>query len=171
MKKYQALTKYVARLEKDKNYTSIYSANITGLEKGTYEYKYSINGVEENEVNAPAPEFTCVGEIPAENKDAKSGVTEGNKVKFAYYAPFAKEVLVAGNFTSWKDKAIKAVYNAATGYWEAETTLAPGIYEYKLVADNTWLTDPCNSQTSATGNKFIFAVDFVMRLIKLFFIF
>lgn len=142
-----------AALEKDKNYTSIYSANITGLEKGTYEYKYSINGVEENEVNAPAPEFTCVGEIPAENKDTKSGVADGNKVKFAYYAPFAKEVLVAGNFTSWKDKAIKAVYNAATGYWEAETTLAPGIYEYKLVADNTWLTDPCNSQKSATGNS------------------
>ena len=142
-----------AVLEKDKNYTSIYSANITGLEKGTYEYKYSINGVEETELNAAVPEFTCVGEIPPEDKNTKSGVVDGNKVKFAYYAPFAKEVLVAGNFTSWQDNAIKAVYNAATGYWEAEAVLTPGVYEYKFVVDNTWLTDSYNSQTSATGNS------------------
>ena len=112
-------------LEKDATYTSIYSANITNLENGTYEYKYSINGEVENEVNAPAPEFTCIGEIPAENKDTKSGVVSGNKVTFAYYAPFAKEVLVAGNFTDWASNAIKATYNAATGYWNAEATLAP----------------------------------------------
>lgn len=143
-----------AVLEKDKNYTSIYSANITGLEKGTYEYKYSINGKEEEELNAVAPEFTCVGEIPAEDPNVKSGVADGNKVKFAYYAPFAKEVVIAGSFNSWDSKnGTKAVYNEKTGYWEAEETLAPGIYEYKYIVDNTWLTDPCNSQTSATGNS------------------
>lgn len=142
-----------APLEKDKTYTSIYSANITGLEKGTYEYKYSISGVEEAELNAAAPEFKCVGEIPAENPTVKSGVVTGSKVKFAYYAPFAKEVLVAGSFTSWKDNAIKAVYNSATGYWEAEAALTPGIYEYKLVVDNTWLVDANNSQTASDGNS------------------
>jgi hypothetical protein len=34
------------------------------------------------------------------------------------------------------------------GRWMKELTLAPGVYEYRIVADGEWMTDPLARETN-----------------------
>jgi 1,4-alpha-glucan branching enzyme len=63
-------------------------------------------------------------------------------VKFAYTAPHAKSVAVAGTFNNWNPKSypMKA---GAKGHWSCSVKLSPGRYEYRFVVNGTqWVNDP-----------------------------
>lgn len=60
------------------------------------------------------------------------------KVAFTFYAPEAGEVFLAGDFNQWDTRSVP-MKKDRSGNWKAEFKLAPGCYEYKLVADNTWV--------------------------------
>ena len=60
------------------------------------------------------------------------------KVTFTYYAPEAGEVFLAGDFNQWDTRSLP-MKKDRSGNWKAEVELAPGCYEYKLVADNAWV--------------------------------
>ena len=62
-------------------------------------------------------------------------------VRFEYIHPTAKSVCLAGSFNHWKPEG-KALHSSGTGHWWKETALAPGTYEYCLVVDGKWMTDP-----------------------------
>jgi 1,4-alpha-glucan branching enzyme len=62
-------------------------------------------------------------------------------VRFEYTDPTAKSVFLAGTFNHWQPEA-KTLHSSGDGNWWKETSLAPGSYEYCLVVDGQWMTDP-----------------------------
>jgi 1,4-alpha-glucan branching enzyme len=62
-------------------------------------------------------------------------------VHFEFTHPTATSVCVAGCFNHWQPEA-KALHPAGGGRWVKETALPPGTYEYCLVVDGEWMTDP-----------------------------
>lgn len=53
----------------------------------------------------------------------------------------ARQVSVAGSFNDWSPEAAPMSCRD-DGTWGVELRLAPGCYEYLLVADGSWIPDP-----------------------------
>ena len=73
--------------------------------------------------------------------NALSGVPPLVPVRFEFKHPTARLVCVAGTFNQWQPDT-KALHSSGEGNWWKETALAPGTYEYCLVVDGQWMTDP-----------------------------
>ena len=69
-------------------------------------------------------------------------------VRFEFTSPTAKTVCVAGTFNQWQPEA-KTLHSSEAGNWWKETSLAPGTYEYCLVADGRWIPDPLAKESVA----------------------
>ena len=54
----------------------------------------------------------------------------------------ATKVELAGDFTSWKPRAMKKQKN---GTFAAAVALPAGAYEYRFVVDGKWIADPDHS--------------------------
>jgi len=63
------------------------------------------------------------------------------KVAFTLFAPDARNVLLAGNFTDW-ERAPLSLKKQKNGLWKTTLTLTPGAYEYRLLVDGQWRDDP-----------------------------
>jgi 1,4-alpha-glucan branching enzyme len=63
------------------------------------------------------------------------------KVPFVVRIPGAKKVAVTGDFSRWTKDGI-CLKNGSTDKWETVLDLAPGRYEYRLIVDGDWRTDP-----------------------------
>jgi 1,4-alpha-glucan branching enzyme len=77
----------------------------------------------------------------------RGGARAANGVHIEIYQPQASDVCVAGSFNNWKPEATPLV-PLGNGRWAKELTLPEGRYEYRLVVDGTWMTDP-NAQETA----------------------
>jgi 1,4-alpha-glucan branching enzyme len=62
------------------------------------------------------------------------------KVEFSLSAPEAKEVFLTGEFNHWDIRSMP-MRRGKDGNWKVQTSLPPGRYEYKFVADNHWVED------------------------------
>ncbi len=81
---------------------------------------------------------------PAVAKPASSAALTGQRtVTFRYQPPISgvREIFLAGTFNDWNVGATPMRDQDGDGVWEAMLLLAPGDYEYKFVADGTWITD------------------------------
>lgn len=58
------------------------------------------------------------------------------------YAGEAESVQVAGEFTSWSTKGQDFEKNGDS--WSKTIFLDPGLYQYQIVVDGTWILDPAN---------------------------
>jgi 1,4-alpha-glucan branching enzyme len=67
-------------------------------------------------------------------------------VRFEFTHPTAETVCVAGTFNHWQPDA-KTLHPIGSGHWLKETALVPGTYEYCLVVDGQWVTDPRATET------------------------
>jgi len=67
-------------------------------------------------------------------------------VRFEFTHPTANTVCVAGTFNDWHPEA-KAMHPMGNGHWLKETALPPGNYEYCLVVDGHWMTDPLATES------------------------
>ncbi len=70
------------------------------------------------------------------------------------YSGDAAEVLVTGEFTGWAETAAAGAYamtDTGGGAWEVVVTLETGSYQYKLIVDGNWMTDPANPSTVDDG--------------------
>jgi anti-sigma factor RsiW len=73
------------------------------------------------------------------------------RVRLEYRAPLAKAVSVAGDFNGWRPEATPLARGPG-GLWAAEVPLAPGRrYQYMLVVDGTWVTDPSAASLADDG--------------------
>ena len=63
------------------------------------------------------------------------------KVTFSYVAPAAQSVMLAGDFTGWKQAPI-SLKKDKNGVWKKTVSLPPGKYEYRLLVDGQWQDDP-----------------------------
>jgi len=84
----------------------------------------------------------------AKEKEAKQ------KVTFAYMAPEAKSVLLAGDFTGWQQAPVSLKKDKA-GAFKKTISLPPGRYEYRLLVDGEWKDDPScpNRQPNQFGGE------------------
>ena len=64
----------------------------------------------------------------------------GKNVEFSLSAPEANEVYLAGEFNRWDVRSMP-MKRGKDGNWKVQTSLPPGRYEYKFVADNYWVED------------------------------
>ena len=62
-------------------------------------------------------------------------------ITFEFYAPFANEVNLAGEFNNW-DPSKNALKRETNGQWRTSLKLRPGRYEYRFLVDGNWENDP-----------------------------
>jgi 1,4-alpha-glucan branching enzyme len=67
-------------------------------------------------------------------------------VEFSFLAPEAMQVLLAGAFNSWDTQTLLMKKNE-DGVWKIGINLAPGCYEYKFLADGTWVENVSGIET------------------------
>ncbi|HEY3403371.1 MAG TPA: hypothetical protein VGK59_08300 [Ohtaekwangia sp.] len=106
------------------------------LKDGTYEYKFI---VDKDWIRDPANPNVSGERNGIENSFLQLGPStyfrlDGFKS--------AKQVMVAGEFNGWNDRALQ-LKPTATG-WELPYVLAAGNYQYKFIVDGQWITDPAN---------------------------
>ena len=63
------------------------------------------------------------------------------KVTFAYAAPEAQTVSLAGDFTGWQQAPL-TLKKDKSGVWKKTVSLPPGRYQYRLLVDGQWRDDP-----------------------------
>jgi hypothetical protein len=68
------------------------------------------------------------------------------KVRVEFIHPTATAVAIAGTFNDWRPAATQMVA-LGSGRCLKELVLGPGTYEYLVVADGKWLTDPSAGET------------------------
>lgn len=78
--------------------------------------------------------------------NAKNAGPELVPVRFEFIHPTARTVCLAGTFDNWRPDA-KPMHPLGNGRWIKETVLPPGTYEYRLVVDGQWMTDPLAQET------------------------
>jgi 1,4-alpha-glucan branching enzyme len=67
---------------------------------------------------------------------------DAREVTFALDAPESQAVQLVGDFTSWKDDAIRLT-RSSDGQWRATVSLPPGRYRFAYLLDgHEWRTDP-----------------------------
>lgn len=73
----------------------------------------------------------------------------GDTLVFTLRRP-AQQVFLAGSFNQWNPTA-NPMQRAKDDEWVLKLVLPPGRYEYKFVADGTWLEDPENPNKAPDG--------------------
>jgi 1,4-alpha-glucan branching enzyme len=63
------------------------------------------------------------------------------KVTFSVALEGAREVVLTGDFTGWKEEGIKLSKSSA-GEWRTTLELVPGEYQYRLRVDGHWKDNP-----------------------------
>ena len=64
--------------------------------------------------------------------------------KFTVYAPGAQCVKLVGAFNDWSQDEDSLLERDEYGVWYKEMDLAPGVYQYKFLIDDTWEEDQYN---------------------------
>lgn len=73
-------------------------------------------------------------------------------MRFSFYAPKAKRVMIVGEFNNWSTTADPLFDREGRGLWSIVLPLAAGRYEYKfLVDDEKWTVDPQNPERAKDG--------------------
>ena len=73
----------------------------------------------------------------------------GNRnTRFAFAAPTARSVSLAGDFNNWDPKA-GPMHKGPDGVWHLSVALKPGRHEYRFFADDVWCDDPAAQQKAA----------------------
>lgn len=84
------------------------------------------------------------------NTGKEEGEIKQKKQKTTHFelkAPGARNVILAGDFNSWKETKMSTKKKDG-GLWKAGVNLKPGKYEYKFIVDGEWITDPTNTNTT-----------------------
>jgi 1,4-alpha-glucan branching enzyme len=81
------------------------------------------------------------------NATSKNEIFKQNPALFAFAAPAARQVSLAGNFNNWDSYAMP-MRKGADGVWYLSVALKPGRYEYRFIADGVWQDDPAAKQSA-----------------------
>jgi 1,4-alpha-glucan branching enzyme len=80
----------------------------------------------------------------------KSPTKVDRTTPFAFPAPKARQVCLAGDFNNWDPKA-GPMQKGTDGVWHLSVPLKPGRYEYRFLADEVWCDDPAALQKTANS--------------------
>lgn len=70
-------------------------------------------------------------------KTRKKSKKSAKRIPFAVRADHAREVIVTGDFTAWREDGIR-LEKEGDGLWTALLQLEPGEYQYRLRIDGEW---------------------------------
>jgi 1,4-alpha-glucan branching enzyme len=73
-----------------------------------------------------------------------------NPALFAFQAPTARQVSLAGDFNNW-DTDAAPMHKGPDDIWRLSVPLRPGRYEYRFYADGEWRDDPAALQRVANA--------------------
>ena len=62
-------------------------------------------------------------------------------IRIEFTDPVAATVAIAGSFNNWRPETTPMV-RMDQGRWVKDLALLPGPYEYRLVVDGVWISDP-----------------------------
>lgn len=79
-----------------------------------------------------------------------SKIFKPSSVPFAFPAPAARQVCLAGEFNNWDPKAMP-MHKGPNGMWHLSVALKPGRHEYRFIADGVWQDDPAARQRTANA--------------------
>jgi len=79
--------------------------------------------------------------------NAKLNGSATQAIRLEFNHPAAKSVSVAGTFNDWRPGVTEMV-PVGVGRWLKDLTLPSGVYEYRLVVDGKWMTDPLAKETA-----------------------
>jgi 1,4-alpha-glucan branching enzyme len=68
------------------------------------------------------------------------------RIHLEFTHPTATKICIAGTFNDWRPSATPMVA-VGNGKWAKDLALPPGSYEYRLVADGEWMSDPAAGKT------------------------
>ena len=80
----------------------------------------------------------------------QSLVIANRNTQFAFAAPTARSVSLAGDFNNWDPKA-GPMHKGPDGVWHLSVALKPGRHEYRFFADDVWCDDPAAQQKAANS--------------------
>lgn len=70
-------------------------------------------------------------------RQKKSKKTSAKSMPFTVRALEAREVIVTGDFSAWREEGIR-LEKDADGAWSTTLMLEPGEYQYRLRVDGEW---------------------------------
>ena len=79
-----------------------------------------------------------------------NGKTKSQVIHFEFSDGNAMNVCIAGTFNDWHPNATPMI-PLGEGKWRKDLLLAPGEYEYRLVVDGNWMTDPECAEQKPNG--------------------
>ena len=71
----------------------------------------------------------------------KNLTNDNRMTPFAFQAPTARQVSLAGDFNNWEPKA-GPMHKGPDGVWHLSVALKSGRYEYRFFVDDVWCDDP-----------------------------
>ena len=80
----------------------------------------------------------------------KNLTNDNRTTQFAFPAPTARQVSLAGDFNNWDTKA-GPMQKGPDGVWYLSLALKPGRYEYRFFADDAWCDNPAALQKAANS--------------------
>jgi 1,4-alpha-glucan branching enzyme len=111
----------------------------------------------QDRADSPGPKAKPQTEIKKQMKTQNTqlledeSLTNANRTtRFAFQAPTARQVSLAGEFNNWDPKA-GPMHKGPDGVWHLSVALKPGRYEYRFLADEVWCDDPAAQQKAANS--------------------
>jgi 1,4-alpha-glucan branching enzyme len=117
---------------------------------GTYAYKFIVDNQWMTDLANPVQHKDKAG-----NDNSFISIGEPYLFKLVGHADAGK-VFLAGNFNGWNEAEL--LMDKTGKGWQLPYVLPAGNYEYKFIADGTWMTDPENPFSTGSGktvNSFI----------------
>ncbi|MFH1936265.1 MAG: alpha-amylase family glycosyl hydrolase, partial [Bacteroidota bacterium] len=93
--------------------------------------------------------LTCWGEGYAYSLLVKRSPVIRVPFTFNPHGNHYREVGIAGQMNDWNPDRNPMYFNGTV--WETELLLTPGNYQYKLVVDGQWISDPANPDSVSNG--------------------
>jgi 1,4-alpha-glucan branching enzyme len=69
-----------------------------------------------------------------------TSILSDGRVEFRFYRPQAARVFVAGTFNGWRPDD-SPMHKDPDGWWHATLDFAPGVHQFRYVADGQWYID------------------------------
>jgi len=105
----------------------------------------------EKEAVVDKDEEVKAGKAPASGAKSETDKVKAVKITFEYKDAGARSVLIAGSFTSWKDKKMVK----KSGVWKTDIYILPGTYPYHFTVDGKKKLDPGKPKNPVTGDSLI----------------
>jgi 1,4-alpha-glucan branching enzyme len=119
------------------------------LDARTYQYRYLVDGVWITDPVNPRTEYDRYGTPlstfsvgrPIIKRQKNPVHVKGTVYVFYFDDPYARQVLLVGDFNNWNPYSHPLKKNRA-GLWEIEIDLPPGEYSYRFIVDGKHTVDP-----------------------------